>query len=231
MHWCHIKDRGRNYCPWNGLWIWVFYFMLPVFSILCPSIEWGVCICAHLEAVSWIYCTCVCPSVCLFLRLSVSVMSALWAVCVCDARACVCVCGFACWCCPSLTKGFALYFLNTTESITRRKERNTFQESLTEFYEGLSHWLQLIPTDLDNKYHCLSTHARNLDGRFEEVAFNLCIGCFRRSIHMGQASMSWGAWVHNLGLQLGSSLCCKRWLYGKLKASKVGCYVVLLKVG
>jgi hypothetical protein len=37
--------------------------------------------------------------------------------------------------------------------------RNTFQKSLTEFYNGLSYWLQWIPADSDIKqlytYHCL----------------------------------------------------------------------------
>ena len=58
-----------------------------------------------------------------------------------------------------LTEGFALYLINSTETITWERMKNTLQKSLTEFYKGLSHWLQLTPINLNKKYykhHCLS---------------------------------------------------------------------------
>lgn len=59
----------------------------------------------------------------------------------------------------SLTKGFSLYLLDGIDSITGwcGEEWDNLQKSIMEIYKGLSHWLQLISIDPDNKHHCLST--------------------------------------------------------------------------
>lgn len=53
-----------------------------------------------------------------------------------------CVSDYLCQSVPN--KGFALYVLNSTQSVTWE----TLQKSLIEFYKGLSHWFQLNSTQI-----------------------------------------------------------------------------------
>ena len=56
------------------------------------------------------------------------------------------------------------------------EEISTLQKSSSEFYMGLSRWLQLIPTDPDNKHHCLST---NIHKRFTQLLWWILGRCFQ----------------------------------------------------
>jgi len=127
---------------------------------------------------------------------------------------------------------------NNTESSTWWKKRKTLQKSLR-VYKGLIHWLQLTSTDPDNK------HCNKLPSLLSNIhtfcpTFMVDIYFIRPflsyllfsenyyNIHVVLLGQGHGG-VHNWRLQLHIKLGCKSWLHGKHNASKVGCYIVLLK--
>lgn len=66
-------------------------------------------------------------------------------------------------------------------------EGEALQKSLTEFHKGFSHWLPLIPTYPDSKFHRLSANIHKwlpstLHGKFQEVAFSVCVCCFQHMV-------------------------------------------------
>lgn len=206
MHWCLIKERNKNTSFWSCLTNRVV-ILLHNPSMFCPL------------SVAWIWiCTC-------------------WKSCLVNLSLCLlyelCACHISCIG-LSLTDSFALYLLKCTESITWWRNRILLKKSLTEFYKGLSHWLQLNPTDPDNKHHCLSTNNHKLLSAFmvdfRKLLSTSVFAALRKwhtCITLGQGHGR----IYNLRFQLYISFSCKSWLHGKSKASKVGCYIVLLKAG
>jgi hypothetical protein len=82
----------------------------------------------------------------------------------------VCVCSVCCVNCVCVSvppvsgvsvpnKGLSSVFLELHRK--HGEEISTLQKSSSEFYMGLSRWLQLIPTDPENKHHCLPTNIHN----------------------------------------------------------------------
>lgn len=64
---------------------------------------------------------------------------------------CPCICLSLCECCVCLShRGLHSVFIAQCRNHHMGKEWDTWQKSLTEFYRGLSLWLQLISTDPDN---------------------------------------------------------------------------------
>lgn len=89
-------------------------------------------------------------------------LSVVWIwICAC-LKAVLRICPCVCVClCLFLTTGCALLSLNSTKSITWRKDEGYFTEIFMSFTMGLSHWLHLTTTDPSNKYykhHCLWTN-------------------------------------------------------------------------
>lgn len=150
----------------------------------------------------------------------------VWVLYVTQPVSSLCVCVFL-----SLTKGFALYLLNSTESTTWGKEWETLQKSLSGFYKVFSCW---IPTDPGNIHHCLSTNnykwlLSTFMVDFREFLSTSAFVSFSKQyiwITLGQGHES----IHNL-IQLCIRLGCKRWLPGEFKARMVGSYLVLSKEG
>lgn len=111
---------------------------------------------------------CQSPSVCC-VRLNLSWLKAFLQLCFSLSM---------CLCLPM--KGILLCSLNSTES-NGEGMRDTWQKSLTQFYKGLGHWLQITPTNPNNKEKDSSKQYLNAASSiyvgylFYKAAFNLLI--------------------------------------------------------
>lgn len=131
---------------------------------------------------------------------------------------CECVCLWKVWCVSvSVTapnNRFTLYLLTITHRKTPHGEgmRGTSKKPWPEFYKGIYYWLQLIPTDPDNKHHCLSSNIHILCSIFiVDIHF---IRLFLTSIFAPFSKhLSEHTHVHKLILQLYTNLGCKWWLH------------------
>lgn len=144
-----IKERNKSTSSWSCLTkrVVILLHTSCVFRASSISRVW-ICTCLKGYLVDSVPVFVSCMTVCGFLS------SVCFFLLLCGCVSCVCLLYHLHM---SLTKSSALYLLKCTGSITwGRKEWEIFKKSLTEFYRGLSHWLQQIPTHLDNKHHCLS---------------------------------------------------------------------------
>lgn len=73
---------------------------------------------------------------------------------------------------PSPIKGLCSLFYWAPQNVLHgEKEQGYFTGMFNKVCKELSHWLQLSPTDTDNKYHCLSNNSYMLSSFMAYIPF------------------------------------------------------------